>query len=179
MELALTFSRDVHRDELEALLERDRDRLVRIALRILNDRDEAEDVVQQTMLGAWRALRQGAIRQPASYLARAVRWNAIKRRARRGRELPMDAPPEATTDHDSVADRLDALELERAIASLPSAQQVVIRLRFYLGLSFREIGANLSISTNTAASRTRYALAGLRRRLGAPRLESNREERHE
>jgi RNA polymerase sigma-70 factor (ECF subfamily) len=108
-----------------------------------------------------------------------VRWNAIKRRARRGRELPMDAPPEATTDFNSPAGRLDALELERAIASLPSAQQVVIRLRFYLGLSFREIGANLSISTNTAASRTRYALAGLRRRLGAPRLESNREERHE
>ena len=82
------------------------------------------------------------------------------------------------TDHDSAADRLDALELERAVASLPPAQ-VVIRLRFYLGLSFREIGNNLSISTNTAASRTRYALAGLRRRLGTPRLESNREERHE
>ena len=179
MELVLTPTDGVSRDELGELLERDRERLVRIARRILDDRDEAEDVVQQTLLGAWRALREGEIRQPASYLARAVRWNAIKRRARRGRELPMEALPEAATNHDSAADRLDALELERAIALLPPAQQVVIRLRFYLGLSFREIGNNLSISTNTAASRTRYALAGLRRRLGAPRLESNREERHE
>jgi RNA polymerase sigma factor (sigma-70 family) len=91
----------------------------------------------------------------------------------------MEGLPEAATDHDSVADRLDALELERAVASLPPAQQVVIRLRFYLGLSFREIGANLSISTNTAASRARYALAGLRRRLGAPHPGATREDRHE
>jgi RNA polymerase sigma-70 factor (ECF subfamily) len=179
MELALTTTPSVRRDGLEALLELDRSRLVRIACRILGDRNEAEDVVQQTLLGAWRALREGEIRQPASYLARAVRWNAIKQRARRGRELPMDEPPDATTESNSPAGRLDALELERAIASLPSAQQVVIRFRFYLGLSFREIGDNLSISTNTAASRTRYALAGLRQRLGTPRLESNREEHHE
>lgn len=179
MELALTSTPDVSHDELEELLERDRERLLRIAWRILGDRDEAEDVVQQSLLGTWRAQRRGEIREPASYLARAVRWNAIKRRARRVRELPMDAPPKATTDVDSPASRLDALELERAIASLPSAQQVVIRLRFYLGLSFREIGKSLSISTNTAASRTRYALVGLRRRLGAQGLESNREGRHE
>ncbi len=179
MELALTTTPGVHRDRLEELLERDRDRLVHIACRVLGDHGEAEDVVQQTLLGAWRALRAGEIRQPASYLARAVRWNAIKRRARRGRELPMEGVPEAATDFNSPAGRLDALELERAIASLPVAQQVVIRLHFYLGLSFREVGTNLSISTNTAASRTRYALAALRRRLVVPRLESNREERHE
>jgi RNA polymerase sigma-70 factor (ECF subfamily) len=179
VELALTSTDDVPRDELEELLERDRERLIRIAWRILGDRDEAEDVVQQTLLGSWRALRADEIRQPASYLARAVRWNAIKRRARRGRELPLEALSEATTDRSPGADRLDALELEHAIAQLPIAQQSVIRLRFYLGLSFCEIGRNLSISTNTAASRTRYALAGLRRLLGASRFESNREERHE
>ena len=179
MELALTTTPGVRRDRLEALLERDRSRLVRIACRILGDRDEAEDVVQQTLLGAWRALRNGEIRQPSSYLARAVRWNAIKRRARRGRVVPMEAPPDAVTDLNSPTGRLDAHELERAIASLPPAQQVVIRLRFYLGLSFAEIGKNLSISTNTAASRTRYALAGLRRRLGTPPFGSNTEERHE
>ena len=81
--------------------------------------------------------------------------------------MPLEARPGEWSASHTTVDRLDALELERAIASLPPAQQVVIRLRFYLGLSFREIGRNLSISTNTAASRTRYALAGLRRRLAA------------
>jgi len=179
VELALTSIRGLPSDELEALFERDRGRLVRIAWRILGDRDEAEDVVQQTLLGAWRAQRRSPIRRPSSYLARAVRWNAIKHKAGRGDELSIDARPDAAADRDVPADRLDVLELERAIASLPPAQQVIIRLRFYLGLSFSEIGRNLSISTNTAASRTRYALTGLRRRLGAPQPGSNRGERHE
>lgn len=179
MELALTPTLDWPRDELADAFERDRERLLRIARSILRDPHEAEDVVQHTLLAVIRARGLGEIRSPSSYLARAVRWNAIKRQAQRARELPLEAGVGEAAPTVAPPDRLDAIELERAIAQLPIAQQTVIRLRFYLGLSFREIGRNLSISTNTAASRTRYALAGLRRRLGAPRLESNRGERHE
>jgi len=122
-------------------------------------------VVQTTLLNVWQARQRTEIRQPASYLARAVRWNAIKRQAVRAREvflenMPVEMAPARTAD-----DRLDALELERAIARLSFPQQTVIRLRFYLGLSFREISTRLEISKNTAASRTRYALANLRRLL--------------
>ena len=52
-------------------------------------------------------------------------------------------------------------ELEMAIGGLSHAQQAVIRLRYYGGLSFREIGNSLGISLNTAASRCRYALDAL------------------
>jgi RNA polymerase sigma-70 factor (ECF subfamily) len=162
VELALTPTLDLPRDELEQAFERDRSRLLRIAGAILRDPDEAEDVVQQTLLAVIRARRSGEIRLPSSYLARAVRWNAIKRQSQRARVLPLETAAHDSATPASPADRLDAIELERAIARLPIAQQTVIRLRFYLGLSFREIGKNLSISTNTAASRTRYALARLR-----------------
>ena len=165
MELALIPTLGLPCDELEAAFERDRERLLRIARSILRDPDEAEDVVQHTMLAVIRARGTGEIRSPSSYLARAVRWNAIKRQAQRAREVPLEAGVDDPALIDRQPDRLDAIELERAIARLPIAQQTVIRLRFYLGLSFREIGRNLSISTNTAASRTRYALAGLRRLL--------------
>jgi len=165
VELALTPTLGLPRDELEVTFERDRGRLLRIAGAILRDPDEAEDVVQQTMLAAVRVHRSGEIRTPSSYLARAVRWNAIKRQAQRTRELPLEASHRDSDRTAESPDRLDAIELERAIARLPIAQQTVIRLRFYLGLSFREIGKNLSISTNTAASRSRYALKTLRRLL--------------
>ena len=64
-----------------------------------------------------------------------------------------------------AAGEVEPFELERAVADLPVSQQAVIRLRFYLGLSFREIGTALSISANTAASRSRYAIRALRQRL--------------
>jgi RNA polymerase sigma-70 factor (ECF subfamily) len=144
-----------------------RSRLLRIANSILHDPEEAEDVVQETWLGFVRADQRGRIRSPAAYLSRAVRWNAVKRRARRGQLSSLDSVPEATETRDP--NYLHAIELERAIATLPVPQQAVIRLRFYLGFSFREIGKKLSISTNTAASRTRYALAKLRKLLGPPR----------
>jgi RNA polymerase sigma-70 factor (ECF subfamily) len=157
-------------------LERQRGRLFRIALSVLRNHEEAEDVVQETLLAFVRIARRSEIRAPEAYLARAVRWNAVKHRARRRRHPALDGVAEPGVD--DRPNRLDAIELERAIAGLPLAQQTVIRLRFYLGLTFQEIGTNLSISTNTAASRTRYALANLRRQLGGSRPSSTKEADH-
>ncbi len=138
-------------------------------------------MVQQTLLAVWERTRRGEVRNPGGYLARAVYWNALKRRARRRIETSLDGLPEppARIASPFPENRIDAFELELAIEQLPPAQQAVIRLRFYLGLTFREIGANLSISTNTAASRTRYALANLRTMLGLSRDPTQKEAHHE
>lgn len=72
---------------------------------------------------------------------------------------PAAAPDPATDDPAQI----DPLTLERALAQLPVAQGTAIRLRYYMGLTFQEIGTTLSISANTAASRCRYGLAALRK----------------
>ncbi|MGD2116333.1 MAG: sigma-70 family RNA polymerase sigma factor [Acidobacteriota bacterium] len=139
---------------------------VRSAYSVLRDHEEAEDVVQDTLLAVLR--RGERVERPEAYIARAVYWNALKRRARRRGHLPLKAVARGgleTTGPRSADEPLDSFDLERAVAGLPVAQQTVIRLRFYLGLSFAEIARNLSISINTAASRSRYALASLRRAL--------------
>ncbi len=111
--------------------------------------------------------RRGRVRRLGAYTARAVYWNALKRRARRRAHVSLESVPETSLPRTGGGAEvyLDPFELERAIAELPPAQQSVIRLRFYLGLSFAEIARNLSISINTAASRSRYALEKLRRAL--------------
>lgn len=161
-------------DELEGWVRDQRGALVRMAYGILRDPEESEDIVQETLLAVLQ--RGHRIRRPAAYIARSVYWNALKRRARRRADLSLEAVPEsALAQPDGAAGQhLDPFELERAVAELPSAQQTVIRLRFYLGLSFAEIAKNLSISINTAASRSRYALARLRRAL-RPDAERTRE----
>ena len=144
------------REEIERWVERRRNQWIRMAYRILRDQYEAEDVVQETLMAVLR--QQGNIRRLDAYMFRAVDWNAVKRRARRRKNVSLDTVPEARDEN-----RLDPLELEQAVAGLPPAQQTIIRLRFYMGLTFAEIGKNLSISMNTAASRCRYALERMRR----------------
>jgi RNA polymerase sigma-70 factor (ECF subfamily) len=176
----LTLPLGTTRDAIDGWLAEQRPSLIRTAYSILRDRNEAEDVVQHTMLAVWQRARREQIRSPGGYLARAVYWNALKRRARMRTEVSLAAVPDPGVTSGSVADdRLDAFELEAAIAQLPATQQTVIRLRFYLGLSFREIGGYLAISTNTAASRTRYALANLRKLLDPRKPTTDKEARNE
>ena len=161
--------------DLESWTRSHRRDLVGTAFAVLRDRDEAEDVVQETLLRVWRRAGSSPIRRGGAYLSRAVYWNALKHRARRREELPVseaDRPAQGGPAAGNEEWTLSCWELERAIADLPLAQQAVIRLRFYLGLSLQEAGRALSIPANTVASRSRYALDRLRRRLTAPQGEA-------
>ena len=145
---------------------RRRGKLLEIARRILGEESEAEDVVQDTLLAVWRRLGDAPIENLERYVLRAVRINALKRRARRTMDLPLDGrdlPAPEADDEDDL--EIDAATLERAIRELPLPQQTTIRMKYYLGLTFDEIGRSLSVSMYTAASRCRYALAKLRRLL--------------
>jgi RNA polymerase sigma-70 factor (ECF subfamily) len=149
--------------------------LVRMAHSILRNRDDAEDVVQETLVSVWEMHARGRIARLQPYAKRAVWINSIKLRSRGKQrqtlafdELRNKGIPEPYSNPVPEPE-LSALELERAIMDLPPEQQAVIRLRFYGGLSFREIGRSLSISLNTAASRSRYAIRGLRKAFDANR----------
>jgi RNA polymerase sigma-70 factor (ECF subfamily) len=148
---------------LERLLAQDRDRLISIADRFVRDRHEAEDIVQETVTAVWQRLSEIGPDKLANYLARAVRQNALKRKQRK-RELVILDNMDATEPSTRLEARIvDPLDLEHAISTLPLLQQNVIRMKYYFGMSFRQIGSALSISTDTAASRCRYALAKLQK----------------
>lgn len=147
----------------DQILARHRNELIAIAATIVRDRHEAEDVVQDTIAATLVRLPAIAPDRVSHYLSRAVRRNAIKRRARRREFAVLDdaAAAPAKRERGEWA-ALDPFELEEAIASLPRTQQTVLRMKYYLDMSFRQIGDSLSISTHTAASRCRYAIAKLR-----------------
>jgi RNA polymerase sigma-70 factor (ECF subfamily) len=148
----------------DAWYERSRPKLLRLAVSRLRDRDEAEDVVQETALAVWRRHEAGGVEDLDAYAARSVWQNAIKRSTRLRRfESLEDAEADGLGVPDAVDAWIDSLEMEEALAGLPLAQQTVLRMRFYTGLSFKETAQALSISLNTAASRCRYALESLRK----------------
>ncbi|HTW60024.1 MAG TPA: RNA polymerase sigma factor [Terriglobales bacterium] len=146
--------------EIEALYRQHGAALLLFASAISSDRGRAQDVVQQVFL---KAIEDGSLSQATNkkaYLFACVR-NAVLNDAKvQGRNMPLDAdsawfsPP----DRDYAGEQ----NLRRALADLPDDQREVIVLHVWGELTFSEIGNLLGISSNTAASRYRYALSKLR-----------------
>jgi|HubBroStandDraft_1064217.scaffolds.fasta_scaffold428636_1 RNA polymerase sigma factor (sigma-70 family) len=155
---------DEGRRRYEELVAAWRGRWVRAARRILRDAAEAEDLVQDTLVAVWRRWNAVSPDDPARYVSRAITLNALKRRQRRRQSVSLEDDARIASV-ERVEPDLDPLMLERLLAELPAPQQAVLRTRFYLGMTFDQVGRTLSISANTAASRCRYALATLRRRM--------------
>jgi RNA polymerase sigma-70 factor (ECF subfamily) len=153
--------------DFDAWLQQARPRLLRLAQSRVRDRAEAEDVVQETVLAVWTRHEAGFIEDLDAYANRSVWRNAIRRKLRwRDWDTLEHAERYLAFSLECEADAVfEADALEAAIAQLPAAQALALRLRFYTGLSFRQMAEALSIGLNTAASRTRHALESLRRGL--------------
>lgn len=154
------------REQLRRLVKDERGKMVSVAARIVGDMAEAEDVLQDTLAAVLKRAGKIEIKDLAAYLYRAIHVNALKRRARRRRHASLEKVAEpAAPEREEAEFEIAPLELERALAGLPESQQAVIRMKYYVGLTFRQIGEMLSISTNTAASRARYAIEAMREAL--------------
>lgn len=139
-------------------------RLYRYALLLLADAAGAEDVVQDAFCRLAEALGRREDVGTLAYLTVIVR-NECYSRLRRCRRSPIvDATP-LLEPAGADAGGEERLALETALRALPPEQREVIYLKVYEGMTFHEIGARCGVSLNTAASRYRYALNGLRRLL--------------
>ena len=137
----------------------------RAAYLVLGDRAEAEDVAQESMIAALRALgrfRRGRPFRP--WLHRIVMNRAIDASRAKQRRATPASPEMAALATGSRVDSADP-DMVAAIASLPPDQRVVVVLRFNLGYGPEEIGALLGIPRGTVGSRLRRALDALRQQL--------------
>ncbi|GAC1314890.1 MAG: hypothetical protein NVSMB2_05140 [Chloroflexota bacterium] len=155
--------------DLDALYEAYHRQAVGLAVRMLGNIHDAEEVVQEVFLSVWRAGHtydpaKGAV---ATWLMALVRHRSIDAlRGRRGRStLPLDGTLDWPDDDDPAAEALqsdDRDEARRAIASLPRDQLAILELAYFDGLSHREIAARLDLPLGTVKGRIRLALDRLR-----------------
>ena len=157
---------------LAALYDRHARPVYSLALRILQDQGEAEDIVQEVFSQAWRQAAQydasrGAV---AAWLFTLARSRAIDRlRARRARpERTADDRQTASVIDPRVPPDLQILSAEQvrhvraALDALPVVQRVAIELAYYEGLTHVEIAERLEQPLGTVKTRIRLALAKLR-----------------
>ena len=156
---------DRNTTEIETLYRQHGAALLLFAAAISGDRGRAQDALHQVFL---KAIENGSLSRAINkkaYLFACVR-NAVLNDAKlQDRNMPLDidsawfSPP----DRDYAGEQ----NLRRALAELPDDQREVIVLHVWGELTFSEIGDLLGVSSNTAASRYRYALAKLREQLAA------------
>ena len=130
---------------------------------------DADDVLQEAFVRFWRHQRH-LPGDPNALVVTSIRRAALDHHRRRDRrtlrEQAVAADADLVGDFEPEADpRLAALA--RSLPALPPEQREVVVLKVWGDLTFEQIGAQLDISPNTAASRWRYAMEALRRLIAA------------
>lgn len=146
---------------------------------MVKDRDVAEDIFQETFIKAVRVIDDGRYTDNGKFLSWVLRiaHNQVIDyfRAQRQNKAVTEAEAEAGYDvlgslrfaERNVEDAMVSEQIERDVRALvellPAEQREVVMMRYFAGLSFKDIAEQTDVSINTALGRMRYALINLRR----------------
>ncbi|GAB2929113.1 sigma-70 family RNA polymerase sigma factor [Micromonospora polyrhachis] len=153
---------------LRALHDEHAEALYAHALRLVHgDRQRAEDLVQETLLRAWRhpgAMdpSRGSVRAWLFTTARNLAIDAWRRSAVRVGEVVTDQLPEPPQSVDEADRAVEAWMVAEALSRLSPAHREVLVECFYQGRSVGEAASRLGIPPGTVKSRMHYALRSLR-----------------
>jgi RNA polymerase sigma-70 factor (ECF subfamily) len=137
-----------------------------LALRVLRDRSDAEDVVQEAFVQVWRqAGRYDPARgTPQAWLCAIVRTRALDRLRRRVARREQEGGKEPAASG-SVPDREGELAVRKALQGLSADQRRALELAYYEGLTQSEIARRLNEPLGTIKTRIRTAMIRLREEL--------------
>jgi RNA polymerase sigma-70 factor, ECF subfamily len=127
----------------------------RVARAITDDRDSALEAVQEGFADALRHSGQWAGRGQLEGWV----WRCVVNRARKARPRPVVELP--ADEREAIVGRRDG-ELAVRLAALPERQRLVVFLRYFADLEYREIAAALDIETGTVSATLHAAHANLR-----------------
>jgi RNA polymerase sigma-70 factor (ECF subfamily) len=156
------------REAFEMIIRTHSRTLFAIAYAVLQNREEAEDVVQDALVKAWKT--RWRVRDPEKFPA----WLATiaRHRARdifrKRRTVPLSATIEEATEPSSTAEpngsELDQ-QLRSALAALPELHRAALTLRYFEEMDYRSIENILGLSNGALRGILGRALASMRKQL--------------
>jgi RNA polymerase sigma-70 factor (ECF subfamily) len=167
----LTAIESGNQDAMAAFFDRYSGLVYSVAMRVLKDSGEAEDVMQEICIQIWQDPGRfnpgyGSL---AGWLAVVTRNRAIDKLRRRKPSDPVEVfalPSSLNLDRES--ERVLLLEQIRAVMDkLPIEQRSSVELAFFDGLSHSEIAEKTGEPLGTVKTRIRLALIAIRKELGA------------
>jgi RNA polymerase sigma-70 factor (ECF subfamily) len=132
----------------------------------VGDRHLAEDIVQETLLRAWRNAEtltpeRGSVRGWLMRVAHNITVDVYRATKIRPAEVPRDTAAEAVT-RDLSDEVLTALDVKKALASLTPKHRAVLMEVYFKDRTAAEAAVTLGIPVGTVKSRIHYALRVLR-----------------
>ena len=169
---------------INILLDRHRKRIFDYIYMMVKNQDVADDIFQETLIKVVRFVREGRYTENGKFLSWVLRIahnqviDYFRQKKQRNNISEGDAGydllnhpkfSDRTVEERLITDQIEA-DVRKLIDFLPSEQKEVVLMRYYMGLSFKEIAEQTNVSINTALGRMRYALINLRKLIDENRL---------
>ncbi len=165
-----------NREAVSQLLERHTRRVRDYVRMMVKDNDVADDLTQEVLIKVVKVLDEGRYADKGRFLPWVLRiaHNRVLDYFRAQKQVKTISESSAGFDilgsksfaepsiEDSIISEQRDEEIRALVEELPEEQREVVKMRYYEGLSFKEIAELTGVSINTALGRMRYALINMR-----------------
>ena len=162
---------------ISQLIEKHRRRVTDYIRMLVKDRDVADDIFQDTFIKVIRTIDSRRYVENGRFLSWVLRIahnqviDHFRQLKQSGKVNESDAGFDILntlrfserTVEDDIVDGQISEQIRAMVAELPDEQREVVMMRYYSGLSFKEIAETTGVGINTALGRMRYALLNLRK----------------
>jgi RNA polymerase sigma-70 factor (ECF subfamily) len=152
-------------DRFERIVMPEAPRLLRFARRLTGEMHAADDLVQETLLKAWRNFRQLQEGSSARAWCYRIMLNTFYGQGRKVRAMPATVPLEDRVLVGATSPGIDNVEISQALDALPAEHRTVLLLGVVEGFTCREVSEILSVPIGTVMSRLSRARQSLREKL--------------
>jgi RNA polymerase sigma-70 factor (ECF subfamily) len=153
------------REAFEMIIRTNSRALFAIAYGILQNREEAEDVVQDALVKAWKTRRR--VRDPEKFPAwlAAIARHRAHDLLRKRRTIPLPPEPIEISETGAIDSTALDQQLHSALATLPELHRAALTLRYFEEMDYRAIENTLSLSNGALRGILGRALASMRKQL--------------
>ncbi|MAP01460.1 MAG: RNA polymerase subunit sigma-24 [Flavobacteriales bacterium] len=165
----------------EVLLKRHQDRVFNYINKLVKDSDVANDIFQDTFIKVISTLKRGMYNEEGKFLPWVMRiaHNLVIDYFRNSSKMPVVGRKNSSendefdifqilkledcTVEDEIVEQQIFNDVRSLVELLPLEQREVVKMRHFMGMSFKDIADSSGVSINTALGRMRYALINLRK----------------
>ena len=161
---------------IEHLITRHKDKVFRFIISKVKNVDLANDIFQEVFIKVINKLREGRYNEEGKFISWVMRisHNMVIDHFRKESKVKMIRPNDDYNIFNAISEESDSVEsdvinkqvfneVKDLVNYLSYEQREVVKMRYFSGMTFKEISEESGISINTALGRMRYALINLRK----------------